>query len=122
MSVRPSLLTDVTPTRPATTSDIGPFADAPPDAQTVAVELGGRVDATFGGGPEHPEDRAVHAFDGDPVTAWRPGLYPVGQWVQVHLDRAKTAASYQAPHGARRHADHLGRRHRRRDPSGRGAR
>ena len=67
----------------------GPFANAPSDAQTVAVELGGRVDATFGGGPEHPEDRAVHAFDGDPVTAWRPGPYPVGQWVQVHLDRAR---------------------------------
>ncbi len=64
----------------------GPFSTAPPDAQTVAVELGGQVDASFGGGPEHPEDRAVHAFDGDPVTAWRPGPYPVGQWVQVHLD------------------------------------
>ncbi len=30
----------------------------------------------------------MHAFDGDPVTAWRPGPYPVGQWVQIHLDHA----------------------------------
>ena len=81
----------------------GPFAEAPTDEQTVAVQLGGRVTATMGGGPEHPEDRAVNAFDGDPRTAWRPRAAPVGQQVEITFDRpveAGTVTVHAATGGA----------------------
>ena len=66
---------------------LGPYAEAPADQQTVAVQLGATVDASVAGSPEHPEDRAAHAFDGDPATEWRPHVVaPWGQWVQARLD------------------------------------
>jgi arabinofuranan 3-O-arabinosyltransferase len=40
-------------------------------SRTVVEQLGGRVDATADGGADRPEDRSVHAFDGDVRTAWR---------------------------------------------------
>ena len=50
-----------------------PFAGAGDDTRTVAEHLGGTVEATAAGGAERPEDRAVHAVDGDPASAWRVG-------------------------------------------------
>lgn len=65
---------------------LGPYAEADDGAKTVAVHLGGTVSASMSGGPEHPEDRAVHAFDGDAGTVWRPQGVAVGQWVRATLD------------------------------------
>lgn len=50
---------------------LDPFPGTSDDSRTVVEQIGGTVDATGGGGPERPEDRAAHAVDGDPTTAWR---------------------------------------------------
>lgn len=64
---------------------LGPYADADATSKTVAVHLGGSVSATTGGGPERPEHRPVHAFDGDSSTAWRPRAAPIGQAVSARF-------------------------------------
>ena len=66
---------------------LGPYADAGPGTQTVALHRGADVEASVAGSPEHPEHRAVHVFDGDPATEWRPHVVaPWGQWVEARLD------------------------------------
>ncbi|MEX2292552.1 MAG: alpha-(1-_3)-arabinofuranosyltransferase family protein [Acidimicrobiales bacterium] len=52
---------------------LDPFPGTTDAARSVVEQVGGRVTATAAGGPEHPEDRAAHAVDGDPFTAWRIG-------------------------------------------------
>ncbi len=52
---------------------LDPFPGSGDDSRTVVEQVGGRVEATGGGGPERPEDRAAHAVDGDVDTAWRVG-------------------------------------------------
>lgn len=68
------------------------FPDAPEAAYTMAEQRGGVVVATeygddFAG---HPEDRAFHAVDGDPRTAWRvAGLEDArGERLEIELDVA----------------------------------
>jgi arabinofuranan 3-O-arabinosyltransferase len=57
------------------------------ESRTVVQHLGGQVSATLGGGAARPEDRAMAAFDGDPLTAWRiGGPDPRGHRVSVVLD------------------------------------
>ena len=66
---------------------LGPYANAEPGSQTVALQLGADVEASVAGSPEHPEHRAVHVFDRDPATEWRPHVVaPWGQWVEARLD------------------------------------
>lgn len=50
---------------------LDPFPGSTDASRTVVEQVGGAVEATSGGGPERPEDRAAHAVDGDPSTAWR---------------------------------------------------
>jgi arabinofuranan 3-O-arabinosyltransferase len=65
-----------------------PFPGASDDSRTVAVHVGGRAEATMAGGPERPEERAVHAADGDPATSWRVGGDdPRGTSITVTPDR-----------------------------------
>ena len=52
---------------------LDPFPGSTDASRTVAVHLGGQAAATMAGGPERPEERAVHAVDGDPATSWRVG-------------------------------------------------
>ena len=52
---------------------LDPFPGSTDDSRTVAVQVGGEVVASGAGGPERPEERAVHAADGDPETSWRVG-------------------------------------------------
>jgi arabinofuranan 3-O-arabinosyltransferase len=63
----------------------GPYAETSTDAQTVVEHLGGTVTASMSGGPEHPEHRAVHAFDGDRRTVWRPQGPAVSQHVRARF-------------------------------------
>ncbi len=60
-------------------------------ARTVVEQRGGRVDATSSGdrGRYTPENRPVHAFDGDPRTAWRVagGGDPAGERLVLELER-----------------------------------
>lgn len=66
---------------------LDPFPGTGDDARTVVEHVGGQVEATGGGGPDRPEDRAAHAVDGDPDTAWRVGgSDPVGQSLTLTLD------------------------------------
>lgn len=59
---------------------LDPFPRTGDAIRTVVQHVGGRVEATSGGGPERPEDRAAHAVDGDVATAWRVGgVDPRGQ-------------------------------------------
>ncbi len=69
----------------------GPYADADIDEKTVALQVGGTVTASMGGGPERPEYRPVQAFDGSGATAWRPRVAPVGQRLEVRYDEPVTA-------------------------------
>ncbi len=52
---------------------LDPFPGSTDASRTVAIQIGGEVEATMAGGPERPEERAVHAADGDPATSWRVG-------------------------------------------------
>ena len=75
------------------------------DSRTVVEQQGGTVDATADGGTEHPEDRAVYAFDGDPRTAWRVGgADPTGQELVLqpdHPTHADHVTLLQPQNGAR---------------------
>jgi hypothetical protein len=54
------------------------------------------VVATAAGGPERPEDRAVHAVDGDPATAWRVSdPDPRGATLTIVPDRPGEVRSVQ---------------------------
>ena len=70
------------------------FPDETTDHQTVAIQQGGRVDATAYGNPVSytPEDRPVFAFDGDPTTAWRVGALDdvIGERIVLTLDDPTT--------------------------------
>lgn len=71
---------------------LDPFGDVSDAARTVVEHEGGRVDATGGGEVVRPEDRAVHAFDGDARTAWRVGgPDPAGERLTLELDAPVTA-------------------------------
>jgi len=50
-----------------------PFPGSDDDDRTVVEQVGGTVEVTAAGGPERPEDRGVHAVDGDAATVWRVG-------------------------------------------------
>ncbi|MGQ0831530.1 MAG: alpha-(1-_3)-arabinofuranosyltransferase domain-containing protein, partial [Microthrixaceae bacterium] len=63
---------------------LDPFPGATDDSRTVVEQVGGTVEATAAGGPERPEDRAAHAVDGDPSTAWRVvRVDPLGQSLTI---------------------------------------
>ncbi|MFP3906675.1 MAG: alpha-(1-_3)-arabinofuranosyltransferase family protein [Acidimicrobiales bacterium] len=67
------------------------FPDAPPSAQTVAIQRGGvTADATAYGNPitYAGEERAARAVDGDPRTAWGVGVFSDarGERLRVQLD------------------------------------
>lgn len=68
------------------------FPGAGDTSQTVTVFEGGRAAASAYGEPNayRPEDRAAHAVDGDPATAWRVGDRgdPVGARLRVDLAAA----------------------------------
>jgi arabinofuranan 3-O-arabinosyltransferase len=71
---------------------LDPYPGSSDDSRTVADHVGGIVVATGGGGPERPEHRAVHAFDGDPTTDWRiVGEDPRGRSITVTPTSAVTA-------------------------------
>ena len=85
---------------------LDPFPGTGDDSRTVVEQVGGRVSATMEGGPERPEDRAAHAVDGDPATAWRVGGDPIGEAITLLPTRPLRAASVtlrqpDAPPGAR---------------------
>ena len=66
---------------------LDPFPGSTDASRTVAVQVGGEVEATSAGGPERPEERAVHAADGDPSTSWRVGGEdPRGQSITLTPD------------------------------------
>ncbi len=66
---------------------LDPFPGATDSSRTVVEQQGGRVDATSDGGAPRPEDRAVHAFDGDIRTSWRVGgADPRGQKIMLQPD------------------------------------
>lgn len=50
---------------------LDPFPGSTDAVRSVVEQIGGTVRATDAGGPERPEDRAAHAVDGNPGTAWR---------------------------------------------------
>ena len=63
------------------------FPEAGDAARTVVEHIGGTVDASSEGGPEHPELRGALAFDGDRRTAWMVGgADPRGESVTVVPD------------------------------------
>ncbi|MGY6499528.1 MAG: alpha-(1-_3)-arabinofuranosyltransferase domain-containing protein [Acidimicrobiales bacterium] len=79
---------------------IPPIPDPDVGSQTVAEHRGAaRIWATAYGNPITltPEDRAVHAFDGDPLTAWTlevpqfPGRHSIG----IDLDQPSSAPEIQ---------------------------
>jgi len=58
-------------------------------ARSVVEPRGGVVDATADGGAGRPEDRAVHAFDGDLRTSWRVSAAdPTGHRLTLHTEGA----------------------------------
>ena len=67
------------------------FPGAGDDAYTVAEQRGATVRATGYGNPITftPNDRAVLALDGDPLTAWRVGAVddPLGERLLIDLDQ-----------------------------------
>jgi hypothetical protein len=64
------------------------FPGSGDSARTVVEQREGTVDATVDGGTARPEDRAVHAFDGDLRTAWRVGGDDTtGVEIRLHTDR-----------------------------------
>ncbi|MGH9084295.1 MAG: alpha-(1-_3)-arabinofuranosyltransferase domain-containing protein, partial [Acidimicrobiales bacterium] len=70
------------------------FPGAGDDSRTVAEHLGATVVATAAGGPERPEDRAVHGVDGDPTTAWRVGgPDPRGASITIVPDEPRAVGS-----------------------------
>ena len=67
---------------------LDPFPGSTDDSRTVAQHIGGTAVATMAGGPERPEERAVHAFDGDVDTSWRVGGDdPRGESITLTLDQ-----------------------------------
>ncbi len=67
---------------------LDPFPGSTDASGSVVEQIGGRVDATGDGGAPRPEDRAVHAFDGDPRTSWRVGgADPRGQSITLRTDQ-----------------------------------
>ena len=91
----PSPPNAASPIPPATTCGSGRSPTPPRPSRRSLVELGGTVSTTLAGGPERPADRAVHAFDGDPRTSWRPTADPVGQRVTVRFDRPVPAGAVE---------------------------
>ncbi|MFZ6002484.1 MAG: alpha-(1-_3)-arabinofuranosyltransferase domain-containing protein [Actinomycetota bacterium] len=83
------------------------FPGSSDDSRTVVEHVGGRVEATGGGGPERPEDRGAHAVDGDASTAWRvAGPDPRGHAIEIIPDDPVRASEVRlvqpmAPAGAR---------------------
>jgi arabinofuranan 3-O-arabinosyltransferase len=72
------------------------FATAEPDQQTIGEQRGPvRATASAYGEPfaYRPEDRAVHAIDGDPSTAWRVADHfeAVGERITLALDEPVTS-------------------------------
>lgn len=66
---------------------LDPFPGSTDDSRTVVEQVGARVEATSGGGPERPEDRGARAVDGDATTAWRVGgADPRGQVLTIVPD------------------------------------
>ena len=72
-AVRPSSEGETQPDPTGYDFRLDPFPGSTDASRTVAVQVGGEVEATMAGGPERPEERAVHAADGDPATSWRVG-------------------------------------------------
>jgi len=100
---------------------LDPFDGTGDAERTVAEQRGGRVDATSYGftGVYLPEDRPVHAFDGDARTAWRAagGEDARGERIVLRLDQPVRAGHIRlvqpldAPNGrwltqVRLHFDH----------------
>ncbi|MDG1367254.1 MAG: alpha-(1-_3)-arabinofuranosyltransferase family protein [Acidimicrobiales bacterium] len=67
------------------------FPDAPVESFTTARQEGGTARATAYGNviSHHAEDRAYHAVDGDPTTAWRVAAFgePQGETLTLHWDQ-----------------------------------
>lgn len=63
------------------------FPDAPADSFTVAEHSDVQPRATAYGNPisYHPEDRAFHAVDADPATAWRVGAFSDARGERLEL-------------------------------------
>ena len=70
---------------------LDPFPGTTDDSRTVVEQVGGHVSATMEGGPERPEDRAAHAVDGNPMTAWRVGGDAVGESLTLVPDEPVAA-------------------------------
>ena len=69
-------------------ADIGPFAAAGSDAQTVAVLRGARYLRAphVYGLLSYPEQAPIAAFDGNPATTWVPfGEPPADRWIEIGL-------------------------------------
>jgi arabinofuranan 3-O-arabinosyltransferase len=73
------------------------FPGAPTDAFTVARQEGVTVRASAYGNPIsfHPEDRAVHAADGDPTTAWRVAAFSDARGEHLELAWDQPVAASQ---------------------------
>ncbi len=81
------------------------FDGASGRAATVAVQEGPvRARASGYGEPfaYRPEDRAFHAVDGDPTTAWVVGdrADPIGEYLQLELDEPVDHLTLRQPGGA----------------------
>ena len=73
------------------------FSSTSSDTQTLAQQVGGVVQASSYGEPNayRPEDRAVMAFDGDPLTFWRVSdrADAVGQRLEATFTLGREASS-----------------------------
>jgi hypothetical protein len=73
---------------------LDPFTGVNDDSRTVVEQRGGQVDASRDGGADRPEDRPVHAFDGDVRTVWRVGgAHPTNEHITLRPDKPTTASS-----------------------------
>jgi arabinofuranan 3-O-arabinosyltransferase len=78
--------------------------------QTVAVVVGAtaiKASSVASAGERLPENQPYSAFDGDPATGWVPDPEPspVGQWIEIDLDRSVTLPAMTV----QRLTDHPGR-------------
>jgi len=74
------------------------FPDAPIESFTTARQEGGSARATAYGNviSYHAEDRAYHAVDGDPTTAWRVAAFgdePQGEMLTLEWDQPVVAST-----------------------------
>jgi arabinofuranan 3-O-arabinosyltransferase len=95
--------------RDPTDARLDVFPDAPADSFTVAEHAGVAVSASSYGNPisYHPEDRAVHAADCDPSTAWRVAAFSDarGEHLELTWDEPVTASAVRLLQPLSRHRD-----------------